>query len=195
MEFLKEKLFDVLANSITIEEFENWLYSNEEVNASLNDNEMLFEIISINYKSKHAFHELKKYCHVYFDYDEYLVSLVESSCRKLVRAQTSVEVWPVIMHLGSYMDWEKDYGLINQFYYFQDDLSLVEEGYYKEKDVIKHLNQMAQVVLKELENLALDAKIEKLKTGIIIDLGKDEHKENTPVGLEKDSKKWYQFWK
>ncbi len=93
------------------------------------------------------------------------------------------------------MDWEKDYGLINQFYYFQDNLSLAEDGYYKEKNVIAHLNKMAQVVLKELESLPIDAKIEKLKTGISIEDDKDEHKKNRFVELKKSSKKWYQFWK
>lgn len=52
---------------------------------------------------------------------------------------------------------------------------------------------MAQVVLKELDSLPLNAKIEKLKEGIIIDDDNDENKENELVTLKNDSKKWYQF--
>ena len=191
MEALKQKLFDVLAKAITIEEFENWLYNNEGIASSINENDMLFDIISLNYRDRHIYSELEKYCHKYYDPEEYLVSLVESSCRKLVQMKTSEDVWPVIMHIGSFMDYDKDYWLLNQFYYMDDELSLSKQGYYKEKNVIADINKMAMEVLKELENLSMPAKIERLKKGIDM----SQNKENVKIDLNTNFKKWYQFWK
>ena len=195
MEVLKQRLFDVLAKAITVEEFENWLYKNENITSSIDENDMFFDIVTMNYRSKHIYWELEKYCHKYYDYEEYLVALVESGCRKLVRENISEKIWPVITHIGSFMDWDKNYGLINQFYYLEDDLYLVQDDLLKEEDVLKYIKKMAGIILAELESLSIDDKLEILKTGIEVNNEKPKFRHTGPLGFHETNKKWYQFWK
>lgn len=195
METLKQKLFDVLAKAISLEDFENWLYNNKSIISSINDNDMLFDIVSMNYRSNHIYADLEKYCNTYFSSEEYLVSLVESSCGKLVMFGTSEEVWPVIKHISSFMNRDNNYGLINQFYYIEDYFYIVQDGFLKEKDILEYINKMAAIVLSKLEGLSMGQKIEVLKNGIDVNIGKTEFYESNSAELGGSNKKWYQFWK
>ncbi len=59
MEALKLKIFDVLVNNITIEEFENWLYNSKLLEEKLKENSLIFEVVNINYRLDNSMKMLK----------------------------------------------------------------------------------------------------------------------------------------
>ena len=84
---------------------------------------------------------------------------------------------------------------MNQFYYLEDELNLISDGFTREKDILSYINKMARTVLKELGGLSVERKIDLLKTGIELYNGKTDVQEYGCAKSKEGTRKWYQFWK
>ena len=51
MKALEYKIFDVLTERITVSQFENWLYTNDELLSNLDSNPYYFDLFTINYSN------------------------------------------------------------------------------------------------------------------------------------------------
>lgn len=80
MKKLKEMLFKFMSQTLSLKEFETWLYNDDYVNSQLLENYIVFELVNINLNSKHAFKELEKFCFTYFDKEECLIQIVKYNC-------------------------------------------------------------------------------------------------------------------
>ena len=60
MEEIKQLLFKLMSQNLSLNDFENWLYTDDYIKSQLLENEMIFELVSINLRSKHAIKELEK---------------------------------------------------------------------------------------------------------------------------------------
>lgn len=69
MEALKLRIFDVLTEKITVSEFENWLYNQNEIINNLNTNSFYFELISIDYTTENWAKKLHKLSKETYDDD------------------------------------------------------------------------------------------------------------------------------
>lgn len=194
MKQLKNKLFEVLSRTLSIKEFEAWLYTDTYVNEHILEDERVLELLSINLKSAHAMAALNSFCFEYFAFDkeECLVAIVEFNCQKFLQNQGENSAQNMISNIGSHHDWDDNYTLIAQAYWYGDEWDLANDGYYSKRDVMHNLTEFAQTVLNKLSNASKEERKQLLIEGI------EEKRHNIyPSNKELNQKprKWFQFWK
>jgi hypothetical protein len=97
-ENIKHYFFDTLNGKVTLEEFEQWVYSNKELEAILDENDHL-ELISFNFKKNGAKYELVKLLSgKYIDLGEY-------------------EKWKLLNNLKTALKRDEQLGLILREFY------------------------------------------------------------------------------
>jgi hypothetical protein len=75
MQDLKENVFKVLEDQMSLEDFERWLYNSEELQ-NLMTEDVVLEACTLNYKQRDAKYQFKKAIFKYFD--ERRISTMES---------------------------------------------------------------------------------------------------------------------
>ncbi|MDF3026929.1 MAG: hypothetical protein K0S23_1236 [Fluviicola sp.] len=193
METLKKMLFKLMSQTLSTKEFETWLYTDDYIKSQLLENEMIFELVSINLRSKHAFKELEKFCFNHFDQEECLVQIVKYNCEVYLDTKTDEATENFIRNICCFHDWNNDYSLISQIYYLADDWDLVLDGYTDKQQVKNELYSYAEIFLERLQKLDAEESIQLLRNGI-------EFKKVIPEPpktdvIETKSKGWFQFWK
>lgn len=64
------QFFKVYNNEISVADFEKWLYSKKELEQLL-DNDTYIDLISLNYKDRHAMHEMGKIIDPFLDFGKF----------------------------------------------------------------------------------------------------------------------------
>lgn len=77
---LESKFLDILERIISLEEFESWLYNNQEVISIEATPEIYDELIQINYKTKEAKHDLAKTLNI--DYEQLELFQIQELIKK-----------------------------------------------------------------------------------------------------------------
>lgn len=80
---LKENVFKVLEDQMSLEDFERWLYDSEELQ-NLMTEDVVLDAYTLNYKQRDAKYQFKKAIFKYFDEDEFLLWKVKSNLRDLI---------------------------------------------------------------------------------------------------------------
>ena len=185
MKTLKLKIFEVLSNITSIQNFEKWLYEEPKIVDAVGSDELIYDIMTIDYHDKNSFYELEKLVFDHYSYEEFLVFAIEKYCIKILNATKANTVFGFIYLINRYFNYKTEYALLWDFYEIFDLIDLVECGHMKEKNAIKSVKKIASGMVKSFEQAVhLDEKIELLKTG-----HKAQHFTND------DSKKWYKLWK
>lgn len=104
--------FDLVNGALGIEEFENWLYINNDLENILSRDDYL-GLISLNFRSKHIKYEIEKILVKYIDYSKFEKKRVLSL---LYRASESRKDLPDILR--------EFYNMYCHGYYFFEDLGL-----------------------------------------------------------------------
>ena len=152
MDKVKRMLFKVLSRTLSLEDFEAWLYNDNFVADNILKNEVILELLSINLRSKHAMHELEKFCSLYFEQEEYLVEIVKYNCQVLLKDHSDNAVENMINNISLFYDLEDDYFLISQIYWFGEEWSLAMDGYYSKNEAKGHLLDFIEAVLTKLSS-------------------------------------------
>ncbi|HEY8935124.1 MAG TPA: hypothetical protein VIM65_07885 [Cyclobacteriaceae bacterium] len=80
---LKENVFKVLEDYMSLEEFERWLYGSEAL-FSLISEDVVLEVYAFNYKQRDVKHQFKEVVFKYFDDEEFLLWKVKSNLCDLI---------------------------------------------------------------------------------------------------------------
>ena len=116
METLKLKIFEILVNDITIEEFETWLYKSDLLNENLKENSLIFEVITINYRKETALKELKYIASTLFNEEHLVVMKIEVNCRKIVKSNTPKNLEKYVFNIIEDFNFEIDSTIYEEFY-------------------------------------------------------------------------------
>ena len=203
---LKNKLFDVLARNISIENFEQWLYNDVDILNVVDSNDFVLELVNRNYSNKHIFVDLEKLCFDEYSKEEYLVYAVESTCSKIIQETDVKNVIKYVLFLDNYYNWDDDYQIIYAFYGLACDFDLVELGHMTVKEFRSGLKNLASEILDNFKNSSLEEKINILKNGMSTELvSKEITKVSEPIvekekftiqhQVQKKKRKWFEFWK
>lgn len=182
MEALKLKTFDVLTEKISISDFEEWLYSDQEVLNALDSDDLVFDIMTLNYKEMNSLDTLLKLASEKFNYEENTVISIISSCRKIGLLESKTSIFQEISKTVQDFDYETNYSLLWTFLGFNNEIDMIEEGLIKEDDIIPRIKKLAEIIISKFENCS--SLSEKLK---VLDY-KDQ------IASDADFKPWWKFW-
>lgn len=205
MDKVKNMIVKLISRALSMEEFEAWLYNDEYVNNHILDDEGILELLSINLKSKYARAELEKYLYAKFGEEVCLIEQVKVNCEVLVSSDLMQKDFESFLHsLYRLHDWDKDYRLISQAYWFDDEWSLAMDGYSDRNRLEKEVLAYAKEVLQKLSKADKDEMLEILNEGVEIKLTTEvtpalnESKSPNNVSLAESkerTRKWFEFWK
>jgi hypothetical protein len=198
MKKLKSKICETLSRLISIEEFETWLYSTPEILNAVETNDLIFQVVSLDYKGKHIFHELEMFCFQNFDNNEFMVELIQNSCEAILKSQSNSEMKNIVDFLAAKFDWDDDNSMLNEFYWLQDEIETKQWGYGDEKAKVSSVNigfvkKYAQKALIKLEGASQEEKIKIFRKGCID--RQEEQQEEIVIEDQIKNKLWFQFWK
>tara|TARA_R110002033_G_scaffold32024_3_gene69308 strand:+ start:604 stop:1107 length:504 start_codon:yes stop_codon:yes gene_type:complete len=155
METLKLKIFEVLVNDITIEEFETWLYKSDLLNENLKENSLIFEVITINYRKKTALKDLKYIASTLFNEEHLAVMKIEVNCRKIVNSNTPKHLEKYVFNIIEDFNFEIESTVYGEFYSLYFSFDGYDYTNYT-KGSLKEINSRtvtyAKIVLESLKN-------------------------------------------
>jgi hypothetical protein len=163
---VKNKLFDLLARNISLESFEQWLYTDIDVLNNVDSDEFILELINRDFKDKHILQDLEKLCFDTYNKEEYLVYAVESVCKKIKEDRVCETMVESALFLDKYYNWDDDYQIIYAFYGIACNFDLVEIGCYSRGQIIAELKVLSIEILDKFRGTNLNQKIDILKTGL-----------------------------
>ncbi len=129
MEALKLKIFNVLVDKITVSEFENWLYTSEEILGSLENNLLYFDVITINFRGKSWMSDLKSIVLNSLDSSYAEILEIKEICSKITSTKTHQETHKIINYLAQGFNYDTDYLILWELYRLKDYFDYVEDGF------------------------------------------------------------------
>ena len=149
---LKQKAYEVLINKIDIETFEGFIYKLTE-KAEFSSNSLLFDIVSINYKSKNSKKELYNLIKKLFTKNELLSLNVYENCLKIIQYENIEEFDNSLKYLSDqYVESNYEYNVFYNFYRLNNESVFISEiGYsYSEIDkeqIINNTKEYSKIVI------------------------------------------------
>jgi hypothetical protein len=152
---MKNKIFELLNGATNLNEFENWLYSNQFINENVNDNSVVSEFLEINLRSKDWFYEIQKFAKNKYNWEEFIASLLIYNLEKFIVSKNYETAVKGLKNILKFSNW--DYDLFSQF----DGLlyELINEWTYRieiQPTILLQLEKLSKIVIssiKENENL------------------------------------------
>ncbi|WP_299098310.1 hypothetical protein [uncultured Winogradskyella sp.] len=170
METLKLKIFEVLVNNITIEEFETWLYNSEEIISKIRTNKFIFKVITINYKSKKWRIQLEELTFSKFDKDDLIVLIIEKECNNIIHSEDYDEIYKSLSKIMMHFEYESDSKTMWDFFSLWDQFDLIKLQYYPKNTYYSDVKKLAfetYSLIKNCQNISQKKTILKSgKTGI-----------------------------
>lgn len=195
---LKENIFSVLLKQTSIIDFENWLYSQDEIINSIENEKFIYDLVTINYKEENAYQLLRSKAFEKFKYEEYVVLVIGINCEKILLEDN----WDGVYNLFyDFFDYDKEYGLMWSFSSINSRMDLVELGYETKTSIYKEIKELSQKVVNQLKELnTADDRVSFLENGFDNFQIEESKKEKSVIkkSIVKNSmveKKWYEFWK
>lgn len=193
---LKEKIFFVLLGKIRIDDFESWLYNEEYIIKSIEEDAFVYDLITINYKDENTMSLLKEVAFKKFKDEEYIILFIEMNCKKILVLDQWISIHNAFSEIFSFFDYDKDYFLMWRFYSINVDIGLIDIGYVTIADVIIDIKKLSLQIVNQLKECStigerikfLEEGFEDLSSVEVIDLEELFIKENI-------KRKWYEFWK
>ncbi len=128
MKALKNKIFDVLTDRVSITKFENWLYDSEEIIENLAENSLYFEVITINYKDNYWRTSLESILLNEFSVEFIEIVKIKKYCTAIVKAKNVDEIYYVLSLVTKNFNYETFYSILWKLYSLKDYFDFVKEG-------------------------------------------------------------------
>ncbi|NRD18683.1 hypothetical protein HNV08_01385 [Winogradskyella eckloniae] len=197
METLKLKIFEVLVNDISIEEFETWLYHSEEIISKIKTNTFIYQIITINYKSEKWRIQLEELTFSKFDKDELIVLIIEKECNRIIHTENYDKIYTSLSKIMMHFDYESETKTMWNFFSLWDQFDLIKLQHYSESTYYSDVKQLAletYSLLKTCQNMNQKKAI--LKSGKTVSKTIQNVEINEPKSKKKAlSKKLFAFFK
>lgn len=161
MENLKLKIFDVLTETISVAEFEQWLYSSTAIINSISSNSTVYNIVNINYKAEDAQEKLLKLTFEKFNYEENKVILLLQCCKKINTATNKVLIFQNVHNIVKDLDYDRNYSLLWAFYSLREEIIMIEEGIVRVGRIVSKIQSLTTKVVSQFYSFS--SITEKLK--------------------------------
>lgn len=165
MERLKIEIVKYLSGLITLNEFEEWLYNDEFIKESIEINEDVLEVVSIDYRSKHAGAILHSFFISKYTEEELLILLLEVRSIYFINEPNLQNMEDFLRRINSYISWDSDYQLIENFYWLINDLESLDYKRVALSEVYSSLIELCELISEKFENASIEEKITYLKDG------------------------------
>lgn len=166
MEAIKQNIFDVLIERITLEAFEEWLYHDRKVHDLIETNSFVLDVVSIDFRSKNALYDLEKLVGDQWNHQEFLMCYVEFAAKEMYEQGNTFDVQKTIGDLASRYEFESDDQLLSQFYWLAEELDMNQTfGNYTQSELDTEVRTFGAVILQTLSGKSIENKIEILKSG------------------------------
>ena len=142
---------NVIANNISIQEFENWLYESEFLNDNLKQNSFIFNIVNINYKDKKWKNTLKasliEKCE-----EEYIKTLsISDTCLQILNSKNFYEIRELVSKNKVKFDMHEDHQILYKFYDLEISFYQSEYTHIDKNELIKETKFYANQVIENLK--------------------------------------------
>ena len=183
MEIIKQKSIELLLDIITKEIFEEILYEKIMKEESM-ENKLLFDIVNINYRKEDYKNQLLNILKDFISKEVRILYRVNLYSNKIINSTNDNVIKNNFEKIHNELfDYDKDYGLMWNFYNIQERFCMLEIGYEIEKVIIFDLKKLCFKFIYEFkEQVSINDKIKLLEKGL-----------NGEVILKE--KKWYEFWR
>lgn len=151
---LKERIFSILLKQIDIIDFENWLYSQNEIIDFIESDKFVYDLITINYKEENAYQLLKSKAFEKFKYQEYIILVIGINCNKILLQNNWDDVYKLFYEIYGFFDYDQEYGLMWRFYSINSRMDLIEIGYETETSIYKEIKELSQRIINQLKDLS-----------------------------------------
>lgn len=193
MENLKNKIFRTIEKEIELQEFEEWLYKQNDLSERM-DEDLVLELFSFNYNQKGANYEFNRKFIEYYNQEEFTnwkilanLKMLQNGCSKPERI------------LWDFRDLSEDgYSFLNHLGYAVFDLEESEYLGWDRQKLLDIIHIEASQLLEELSDWTQKSKSKDLiefkskfkKSYIALPTWSEVKRRNTVK-----SKKWWEFWK
>jgi len=193
---LKEKVFSVLLGKIGINEFESWLYNEENIIKSIEEDAFIYDLITINYKKENAISFLREVAFKKFQYEEYITLLIGINCKKILTLNKWDSIYKVFNEIFRFFDYDKDYFLMWRFYSINSRIDLIDIGYETKTNIINEMKELSLLIVNQLKECnTTSERIKFLTEGFDNDFQRGMNLKRESLIKESIHKKWYEFWK
>ncbi len=151
MEHIKQKVFKVLSRTLTEEAFEQWLYNDPYVVEHLSDDELVLDLMNLDYRSKFLFNDLEALVLKHFSIDECLLTIIELSFKAYTQRPTEDGAYDMFYNISLYFKWDEDYGLMESIKNLHWDYDLACDGIYSMAEVLESTCEFSRLLLDNLE--------------------------------------------
>lgn len=193
---LKRKIFSILLEKIEINEFETWLYNNDDIIKLINEDNFIYDLVTINYKKKDAISLLQKVVFKKLEYEEYIILVIERNCKKILELNEWNSIYKLFNEIFGFFDYDKDYFLMWRFYSINSRIDLIDIGYETKTNIINEIKKLSLLILNQLKHCnTTSERIKFLVEGFEKNTPKEVTIEKPPSIKETAYRKWYKFWK
>lgn len=193
---MKEKVFSVLLEKMEINEFETWLYTEESIINSIEDDSFIYDLITINYKDKNAIPLLKEIVFKKIKYEEYITLVIERNCKRILELDEWDNIYKLFNEIFSFFDFDKEYFLMWRFYSINSRIDLIDIGYETKASIINEMKELSLQIANQLKECnTAGERIKFLVEGFEDKSLKETAIKKEPLIKGSAHKKWYEFWK
>jgi len=161
MKTLDRFVFKALANQISAEKLESYLYQ-EYVIDKIDSDKLLSDLVNINYREETWRKDLRNIVEEHFDETNLIANDLYFNCLNLIQVKEEMEIYDIINHLSNlYIKYEYEYYSLLEFYKFNERWNMVVNQVTNEKlsDIIQDIKNFARRFY-DMYNITKD--IEKL---------------------------------
>ncbi len=200
MDKVFDKLMQVIARTLSLKEFELWLYTDEFVNSQASSDDIIIDLLSVNFNLKNSISSLEKIALSSFKKEEVLISVIQHNFGKLIEENIENSLNTCFYNISCFDDFQEEYELLSDIRVLSYEWEYAENGIYSKEETLNDLIPIAQKIFEELSSRTHIEKIELLKNGL--ENGTNNHENSgrsqfipTISYTKIKSRKWYQFWK
>lgn len=209
MKPLEEKLLDLVSDRIEIKEFENWFYTDKKINKSILSNDFVLSICTLDFRNKSVLTEIESILRDRLGARIYQIEIIHRLCLIISESNDQSLIYEIVRKIMKFHNWDDNYGLMDDFYKIECDISLAEDQIFNHLEVLNSISILSNEVIDKFDDKNESNRLEFLVNGVddkfwnfmkpTRDLPQNAIKseENKEHKDQKEStqKKWFQFWK
>jgi len=161
MKTIDRNIFKLISNTITVDEFESYLYQ-EDVIAQIDSNELVFDLVDINYKKQDFLKEVKNVVQKHFNELDFLLIELRFNCLKIIEAESISQIEDIISKYSNlYRESDFNDETFGYFYSISNHLDFIDDEYmiYNQDQLFSNVKSFAR---KYLDVYDSKPKIEEL---------------------------------
>jgi hypothetical protein len=179
---LKEYVFKVFEDQMSLVDLEKWLYDSEDLQHLLNE-DVVLEAFTFNYRQRDAKYLFKKVIFKYFDEEEFLLWKVKANLTDLIANRNDRDR---ILYDFYYLGYD-GYTFLQPIGYYMYQIEDIEYYGNNLEAVLIELSHESKILLEEIEKQELENPGFRLK-----DFRRSDILEYQPLAI---TRKWWKFWK